>query len=343
MKKFVFSSQFLIGILVGYGLSFLMRIYSKWNHRVNSLINLFLVALPEIVGRSSISDIGDKDLDKINNMRRKHAQSSLGSPVPIEKSWEVAVLSECGHVIPVYFYKPLNYKNNNPIIVWIHGGGFVLGNTKMYESVLTKLASWTGCIVASMDYRKAPEHKFPEPVNDCIEATKWIYDHCAEYGADQTRLVVLGDSAGGTLTIAVTCELSNLVKLSIPIYPAISFGVLSETKILHHDAPILKALSVDWYNLRYFRKRSDMIHPLATPLGRNDLHLVPRTHVITAECDVLIGEGEEYVELLKNNGVDVTYRSYPNTIHGFFGVELLTHGTDALKDTCDLIKSYFQL
>lgn len=343
MRKLSFSLEFIAGICIGYGISLLRTIYLKWNPQLSWLINIFLVAIPEIVGRKSIHDIGDSDLDKINQMRVKHSQTSLGSSVPIETSWKVEVQSEYGHSIPVWYYKPLNYQNNNPIIVWIHGGGFVLGNTKMYESILTKLAAWTGCIVASIDYRKAPEHKFPEPVNDCIEATQWIYDHAADYGADKSRLVVLGDSAGGTLTIAVTCELKELVKLSIPIYPAISFGVLSETKISHHDAPILKALSVDWYNLRYFKQRSDMIHPLATPLGRKDLHLLPRTHVITAECDVLIGEGQEYVQLLQKNGVTVTYRNYPNTVHGFFGVELLTHGTEALRDTCDLIKSHFSI
>jgi acetyl esterase len=337
-----FSSEFVIGVFAGFGLSFISNIIAKWDRKFSFIIN-FVNVFPEFFGRSRLCDIGDHDLDKINKIRIKHAVSPLGAPASIAKTWKVDVKSTNGHIIPVHFYEPLNYKPNSPVIVWLHGGGFVIGNTKMYEPITTKLAAGTGCLVASIEYRKAPECKFPGPVNDCIEATKWIYDHVGEYGGDQNRLVVIGDSAGGNLTIIVTCELNDFVKLSIPIYPAISFGVLSESKVKNHDAPFLKALSVDWYNLRYFRQRSDLLDPLATPLQRNDLHLLPRTHVITAECDVLVGEGEEYVSLLKRNGVEVTHTNYLNTIHGFFGVELLTHGNEALVDTCHLIKSHFGL
>lgn len=358
------SRIFFKGTLFGIGITFFIILFKQWNYKLSLIINLSELILPLIFQQKSINEINENNLNDINIKRIKHSKLPIGSNIKMSKQWIINLKSnskknskknfnennannenkdDTDDNISIYFYKPFNCRLNCPIIIWIHGGGFVVGNAKMYEPITTKIANETGCIVAAIDYRKAPEHKFPQPVLDCIQATQWIYDHAHEYDADQSKITVLGDSAGGNLTIIVTCELKHLIKLSIPIYPVISFGILSESKVTHYNAPMLKGQSIDWYNLRYFKNRQDMFDKLATPLYRNDLNLLPTTFVITAEFDPLVEEGKEYVTLLKNNGVQVTHINYPNTVHGFFGTDLLTHGHKALFDTCNIIKNHFEL
>lgn len=335
--------NFFHGIFFGINLTLFLSFLFKYNFKLSFIINITEIILPLLLPQTSINKINENDYDKINIKREKHLKLPIGYKKEIQKKWVVNINTSDLSTISIYFYKPLNCKENCPIIIWIHGGGFVVGNAEMYEPITTTLANETGCIVAAIDYRKAPENKFPRPVLDCIEATQWIYDHAHEYNANNSKITVLGDSAGGNLTIIVTCELKNLIKLSIPIYPVVSFGLLSESKVRHYDAPMLKSLSMDWYNLRYFKNRKDLFDNLATPLYRTDLYLLPRTHVITADFDPLVDEGIEYVILLKKHGVNVTHKNYLNTVHGFFGAELLTHGTEALLETCELIKNHFHL
>ncbi|CAE7764711.1 lipI, partial [Symbiodinium microadriaticum] len=171
--------------------------------------------------------------------------------------------------------------------------------------------------------------------------TAWtLFDgFTVKFGGDASRLVVMGDSAGGNLAAVASLELSELLCMAIPIYPVIQFGLLSESKVRNADAPILKALSMDWYNIRYFRQRTDFLHPWANPLARpqEQLTRAPYTHVITAEFDVLIEEGIDYMQALKSAGVRVTHKNYANTVHGFFGNQLLTHGQTAMDDVCDIL------
>lgn len=141
----------------------------------------------------------------------------------------------------------------------------------------------------------------------------------------------------------MACELPDIVKLSIPVYPVITFGACSQSKVENYAMPILPAVLMDWFSNRYFRGAEDLENPLVCPLRRNEQELakVCRTHVITAEYDVLRDEGLKYVQALKAAGVAVTHKQYNNTVHGFFGNAAITHGSQALIDAAQVISDHF--
>ena len=142
---------------------------------------------------------------------------------------------------------------------------------------------------------------------------------------------------------SMACELPDLIRLSVPVYPVISFGLCSQSKVENYGMPILPAVMMDWFSNRYFRGGDDLLNPLVCPLRRSgeELAKVCKTHVITAQYDVLRDEGIAYVHALKAAGVDVTHKNYDNTVHGFFGNAAMTHGSQALLDAAVVIRDYF--
>lgn len=141
----------------------------------------------------------------------------------------------------------------------------------------------------------------------------------------------------------MACELPEIVKISVPVYPVITFGSISQSKVDNYNMPVLPAVMMDWFSNRYFNSSEDLMTPLVCPLKRSkeELARVPRTHVITAQYDVLRDEGVAYVSALKDAGVEVTYKNYDNTVHGFYGNAGMTHGMTALAETADVIKNHF--
>jgi acetyl esterase len=144
---------------------------------------------------------------------------------------------------------------------------------------------------------------------------------------------------------AMACELPHLIQLSVAVYPVITFGVVSASKVENFDMPILPAVMMEWFSNRYFTTSRDLMNPLVCPLLRSkeELAKVPRTHVITAQYDVLRDEGIAYVSALRSAGVCVTHKNYDNTVHGFFGNASITHGTEALLDAAQVIREHFSL
>lgn len=141
----------------------------------------------------------------------------------------------------------------------------------------------------------------------------------------------------------MACELPHIVKLSVPVYPVITFGSCSASKVENHNAPILPAALMDWFSNMHFTSPADMLNPLVCPLqrSREELSRVPRTHVITAQYDVLRDEGIAYVRALAAAGVHVTHKNYDNTVHGFYANAAMTHGTRALEDSALVIRNHF--
>ena len=192
----------------------------------------------------------------------------------------------------------------------------------------------------------APEHKFPSAHNDCIEATKWLHTNAESLGADGAKLGVFGDSAGGNLAAVMAQELADIVKISIPVYPVISFSHLFPSSVENSDGIVLSANTKMWFDLMHLGTGNYhlMQHPLLSPMNRiNDVDpaTFPRMHVITAELDLLRDDGEYYVQALLDRKVSVTHVRYNNTVHGFFGQTIFPHGKKALRDVTDLIKEFF--
>ncbi len=208
-----------------------------------------------------------------------------------------------------------------PVVAYFHGGGWVQGDLETHHGLCARLASRAGALIVAIDYRLAPEHKFPAAVDDCFAAYRWLRSHAGELGGDAARVGLAGDSAGGNLS-AVVSQLSARAGDVVPacqvlIYPALDCGLDTSSHRELEDAHVIPRDRILWYMTQYLRDEADWRDPRAAPLLSSDLAGQPATLIITAGFDPLRDEGLAYAERLRNAGVDVTYREYPGQIHAF--------------------------
>ncbi len=208
-----------------------------------------------------------------------------------------------------------------PVVAYFHGGGWVQGDIETHHGLCARLAEGSGALVVSLDYRLAPEHKFPAAVEDCAAVYRWLRVHAREIGGDSSRVGVAGDSAGGNLS-AVVCQLAAAEGLPVPtcqalIYPAVDFALDTPSHRELEDGHVIPRDRILWYSEQYLRSEADRTDPRAAPLRTADLAGQPPALVITAGFDPLRDEGRAYADRLRAAGVDVTYREYPGQIHAF--------------------------
>jgi acetyl esterase len=210
-----------------------------------------------------------------------------------------------------------------PLVIFFHGGGFVVGDLDTADEICRTLCWGAGCSVLSVDYRLAPEHKFPAAPDDCLAATRWAAAHAAEFNADPARLVVAGDSAGGTLAavtaLRVRDEGGPALCGQLLIYPVTDYHTPPTPSYLAnaHGYLLTREMMI-WFWAHYLNHASEAGHPHAAPLAAPDLRGLPPALVITAECDPLRDEGERYAERLQQAGVPTVHARYAGMIHGFF-------------------------
>ncbi|HHW35879.1 MAG TPA: alpha/beta hydrolase [Bacillales bacterium] len=209
-----------------------------------------------------------------------------------------------------------------PLFVYYHGGGWVLGDIESTDSSCRMLANRTGSIVVSVNYRLAPEYKFPTPVEDAYAALKWVYEQGSLFNGDVTRLAVGGDSVGGNLATVVTMLARDRkgpdIAAQVLIYPPTSLEFNTESHQLFAKGFGLDREQLIWFSNHYLRNEEDRYHEYASPLNAENLHGLPPAIVITAENDVLRDEGCAYAKRLGKFGVQVEYGCEPGMIHGFF-------------------------
>jgi len=248
------------------------------------------------------------------------------NPEPPElKSVEPLAIPAPHGSIPARIYTPKTLRQANglaPCLVFFHGGGWVIGDLDSHDVVCRNLADEGKLLVVSVDYRLAPEHKFPAAVDDAIAATQWIADHSGELGVDASRLMVGGDSAGGNLAavVAIAARDGNgpAIAGQVLIYPA------TEAARIHpsHSEPetsILLTHSVTRYFYEsYLNSAADVRDWRASPARASTLVGLPPAYVLTAGADPLRDEGDEYARRLKEAGVPVTWRHFAGQFHGFF-------------------------
>ncbi|NUR25475.1 MAG: alpha/beta hydrolase [Catenulispora sp.] len=223
--------------------------------------------------------------------------------------------------IPIRVYRP-RAEQPLPALLYFFGGGWTLGSLETCDAVCRALANTAGCLVISVGYRLAPEHRFPAAVEDCHEALAHLTAHAAEYGADPSRLAVGGDSAGGNLAAAVALltrtESAPALAGQLLIYPNTD-QLADDASLRANDDPwLFNHKSVGWYRGHYLADDADAADPLASPLRAPDLSGLPPALVITAEYDPLRDQGEAYAARLTESGVDVELTRYPGMVHGFF-------------------------
>jgi acetyl esterase len=208
-----------------------------------------------------------------------------------------------------------------PLVAYLHGGGWVIGSLDGFDPLCRALANASGAVVASIDYRLAPEHPFPAAPDDARAAVRWLAGHAAELGADAARIGIAGDSAGGNLATVTARRLrdegDSPLRFQALIYPVCD-SALNTPSYREFDAGFgLSAASMKRFWDLYL-DGSDGRHPDASPLQVDDLAGLPPAFVLTVTADVLRDEGEAYARALEAAGVPVTLRRYDGPIHGFF-------------------------
>jgi acetyl esterase len=259
---------------------------------------------------------------------------------PLLKSVEPLAVTAAGGTIPARIYRPRKLRQSNglsPCLVFFHGGGWVIGDLDTHDVVCRKLADEGELIVISVDYRRAPEHKFPAAVDDAIAATAWIAGHANELGIDTTRLVVGGDSAGGNLAavVAIAARDGNGPSISgqVLIYPATDFAMTHPSHRELDTSILLTHSVIRWFADHYLNDISDIENWRASPARAATLAGLPPAYVLTAGADPLRDEGEEYAKRLTDAGVAVTYQTFPGQFHGFFTMgKLLDQANVAARD-----------
>lgn len=239
-----------------------------------------------------------------------------------------------GSDIPVRVYVPAG-EGPLPVLVWYHGGGWVIGDLDSADGPCRALANRAGCIVVSVDYRLAPEHPFPAAVDDAYAAAAWAAEKIADLGGDASRLAVGGDSAGGNLA-AVVAQLARsrggpAIAFQLLVYPATNHGDDSPSMRENADGPLLTRAWMDWFFDHYLTDPSDGLDPRVSPARAEDLTGLPPALVITAEFDPLRDQGAAYARRLQEAGVQAEHVPYDGMIHGFFQMAgVLDAGRDAL-------------
>lgn len=233
-----------------------------------------------------------------------------------------------------------------PALVYFHGGGWVLGDLDMNDPLCRSIANKVGCVIVSVDYRLAPEAKFPAAVDDCYAAAKWVSSNAELLGVDANRIAIGGDSAGGNLT-AVVCQLARDrggVKpvYQVLIYPATDLRMAAPSIEENAAGPLLTKAGMEWFIGHYLNGESDKTNPLASPLLASNLAGLPPAFVLTAECDPIRDEGEQYGEALRRAGVAVDIKRYAGMPHGFVSFGAALEGSrEAVEDIVSRLRGAF--
>jgi acetyl esterase len=256
-----------------------------------------------------------------------------GDPEPVAEVSDRAIPGPAGDV-PVRIYRAEGTPAGAPVVIWIHGGGWVIGDLASADPTARKLANRTGAVVVSVEYRLAPEHPFPAAPDDCWAAVAWVADHADEIGGDPTRLAVGGDSAGGNLAalMAIRARDAGLaLRHQLLVYPATDLTMTSPSIASNGEGYLLTETGMKWFGEHYLQGH-EPTDPTASPAYTGSLAGLAPATVYTAEFDPLRDEGNAYAEALAEAEVPTELVCWPGMIHGFFAMATVTPATNQAID-----------
>jgi len=247
--------------------------------------------------------------------------------------------------IPLRIYIPIETKESLPALVFYHGGGMVIGSLDSYDTLCRQIAVQSSCIIISVDYRLAPENKFPAAVEDAYAALEWVSQNATSFNANPKQLAVGGDSAGGSLAavVAILARDSQTIKLQFQllIYPATAPNADYESQLKFAKGYFLERPTILWFHECYIKDDYDRLDFRYAPLITEDLSQLPPTFVIVADHDPLRDEGVAYANRLRDSGVDVILKEYEGMFHPFLSLAgVLDQGKTAISDAAAMLKKY---
>ena len=295
-----------------------------------------MVALIESLGEPPLTD---QTPEQARASRRARLRP------PAESIHEVRNVDAGG--VPARLYRP-NDTEGLGLLVFFHGGGWVIGDLDSHDNVCRALANRSGAAVLSVDYRLAPEHRWPAAVDDCTAATVWAAANAGSLGVDAGRLAVGGDSAGGNLAAIVAQERAVPLRFQLLVYPATDARRSSDayaSYVENVDGPVLSLEAMHWFYDHYLgHSGAGDAGPAddarVSPLLADDAAVagLPTALVITASHDPLRDEGEAYARRLMGAGVPTTLTRYPGLFHGFFSMgDLMTVADAAVDEAADAL------
>lgn len=246
-------------------------------------------------------------------------QNLQGEVIPIHKSEDRQIDGPNGP-IDIRVFTPRDTGGAKlPVLVQFHGGGWVIGDLNTHDNMCRQFANDSDVVVVSVGYRLAPEHKFPAGIDDCIAATEWVHANAAEIGADNSKIAVTGDSAGGNMAAIVAQQLKGKIAFQLLIYPATDFSdtTYESREKFGNGEYFLSSEDMAWFGGHLFGDSDPSGNPKASPFAAKDLSGLAPALTVTAGFDPLRDEGKAYADALSAAGVPSEYKCYDGTIHGF--------------------------
>ncbi|MBN2621954.1 MAG: alpha/beta hydrolase [Acidimicrobiales bacterium] len=291
-----------------------------------------------------------EEMDPIE-LRQSYAALSLVETKPEMASVTDHVVPGPAGDVPVRVYVPTADPGPHPVLVYFHGGGWVIGSVDTHDGTARAVAEGSGMTVVSVDYRLAPEHPFPAALDDCLAAVRWVVDNAGDLDVDPARLALGGDSAGGNLATVTALELGGPsgaggpddaeVRFQLLVYPVTDGTMAHPSMEENAEGYFLTRATMAWFWDQYVGD-GDRTTPRVSPMHAPDDALagLPPALVITAEFDPLRDEGEAYVARLRAAGVDAVAKRYDGMIHGFFSMrDLVPEGKAAVDEACAALRT----